>query len=336
MTCILAIDGGNSKTLAVAGNELGQILGRGRAGCGNHQAFGLAPALEEIRTAACAALAMARVDPGDVDLGFFALAGADLQDDFDLLLPALRGLDLASRTVLDNDSIAALRAGTDAADAVVVVLGAGTVAAGQNASGKKVRLPALGWISGDWGGGGDLAREVIRAAVRAHDGRGRATTLLDGALRAFNVPDADALVRELHVNGKRYLGAADRSTFFGLVPILFDAAEAGDAVARDVIRRQACEVTVTATALLKRLDLLGVPADVVLAGSIFQSRGGLLMETVRRRLQELAPAAHVAPAEVDPVVGALLCGLSEVGLPLDATVRRTAAECYRRLEEDTT
>jgi len=327
---VLGIDGGNSKTLAVVGDDTGRVLGVGRAGSGSHQAIGLAGALENIRMAAETALQTGEVRVSQVDMVYYALAGADLPEDFELLRPALRELQLAQAIKLNNDSIGALRSGTDNPNAIVVVLGAGTVAAGHNAAGKEIRLPALGWISGDWGGGGELASEAIRTAVRAHDGRGSRTALETIVLEAYAVADADALVHRLYLSGARGQEQDDRNRFYGLAPRVFEAADAGDAVAIELVDRQAGEVVVTAVALLRRLDLLDTPADVVLAGSLFKTKGTLLIDTIRSGLARSAPAAHVVLPNLEPAVGAYFCGLDELGIGVDAATRVRAADSYRR------
>src|SRR5438270_853399 len=82
---ILGVDGGNSKTLAVVAEACGRALGVGRSRSGSHQAIGFEASMVEIRSAASQALDMAGKTSGDLDAAFFALAGADLEEDFVLL-----------------------------------------------------------------------------------------------------------------------------------------------------------------------------------------------------------------------------------------------------------
>lgn len=325
MTYILGVDGGASKTLAVLADETGTVLGVGRAGCANHQSRGLGPAIAEIRLAVERAFRRAsnswHIDPADLALAYYALAGADLPEDFELLDAPLD--EIGVPFVLNNDTVAALRSGTNNPNAVVVLLGSGTNAAGRNVAGQEIRLPGLGWISGDWGGGGELAEEAIRLIVRAHDGRGRPTRLRDMVLQNLGVPDVDALVSHL------YLGRIERTNLLQLPPLVFEAAEAGDAVARDLVIRSADEVVTTTTAILRRLDLLTCPADVVLGGSVFRARGKLLLDTIRTRLRGVAPTARVVVPDIEPVLGALFCAMDALKVPVDERVRCRAAQTYQ-------
>lgn len=325
LSYILGVDGGNSKTLAAVADGTGRVLGAGRGRSGSHQAVGLAAAMEHIRGAAERAFHMAGIEGETAKVASYCLAGADLPEDFELLRPALEGLGLAQRIELHNDTVAALRSGTDERNAVVVVLGAGMNAAGRNDRGEEIRLPGLGWISGDWGGGGAIAEEAVRLSVRAWDGRGQPTILQDMVLRALDIPDVESLIRELYFG---WTAGAGPVTILQLVPLVFEAAELGDAVARDLVERVADEMAISALALVRRLELLRGPADVVLAGSVFRAEGMLLIETIRRRLHDAAPLARIVIPEVEPVIGAVLCGMDMLGIRTDEEVRRTMAESF--------
>jgi N-acetylglucosamine kinase-like BadF-type ATPase len=329
----LGVDGGNSKTLAVVGDRSGKVQGIGRAGCGNHQAFGLEAAMQEIRRSIAKALQMAGAEQTGLTASFFALAGADLPEDFDMLRRAIDELGLPSPCDLSNDTIAALRAGTDNPNAVVVVLGAGTNAAGRNSAGDEICLPGLGWISGDWGGGGELGREAIWATARAWDGRGRSTMLEELVLRAFDVKDGGELIHRLYSSRGRNDAEVERAITHDLARAVIAAAEAGDAVAAELVVRSGEEVGTTATTLLRRLGLLSCPADVILAGGIFRTPHSLLRDTIEARLSQSAPQARVVLPELEPVMGALFCAMDLKGMRVDDPTRKRAAEGYRRMME---
>ena len=53
-----------------------------------------------------------------------------------------------------------------------------------------------------------------------------------------------------------------------LTPLLFSVAEAGDPIAREIVRRQADEVVALAATAIRRLDALSEPIDVVLGGGV--------------------------------------------------------------------
>lgn len=325
MTYVLGVDGGNSKTLAVLADQTGRVRGIGRGENSNHQGVGVAAAMAEVHRAGEAALQMAGLTTEQVETAYYSLSGADLPEDFALLRPALQALSLARTVDLTNDTIAALRAGTENPDAVVVIVGTGSNAAGRNRAGQEIRLPGLGWISGDWGGGDAMARDAMRLVARAWDGRGEPTTLTGLLLDAAGEPDVLSLISAL------YLGTAPRRFLHVVPPLIFEAAEAGDAVAAAIVRRQGLEAATMAEALLRRLDLLEVPTDVVLAGSVFRGCGTLLLDTIRDHLAPITPRARLVRPAVEPAIGALYGALELAGVTLNQEVRRRAAESYAGL-----
>ncbi len=74
-----------------------------------------------------------------------------------------------------------------------------------------------------------------------------------------------------------------------LAPVLLDAAETGDTVARQVVSRLADEIAALGSVALRRLDLLDTPADVVLGGGVLAARRPLLMDAVTARYATRAP-----------------------------------------------
>lgn len=309
MTYVLGVDGGNSKTLAVLAEASGQVLGVGLAGPGNHQTVGLTRAMEEISLACERASAQAGV-PLPVDVGWFGLAGADLPEDFKLLGGALQRLRLAHRVRVENDTLVAMRAGTRRSWGVVVVCGAGFNAAGVAPDGRVLRLPGLGWISGDWGGGWALAQEAVRRVVRAWDGRGEPTLLTALVLRTLGVSSVEEMVIGL------YHKTIEEARLLELVPQVFEAAYVGDHVAQGLLIELGREVGLTAGAIIRRLGLENTDVEVVLSGGVFRGKGPLLLDTVTQVVHRFAPRAQILRPRFVPVVGAVLLALEEVVNPL--------------------
>ena len=199
-----------------------------------------------------------------------------------------------------------------------MVCGAGINCVGVRADGMHVRFPALGRLSGDWGGGFELGEEALWWAVREEDGRGPATTLTPLVALHFGLPTATAVTEAIH------FGELGVDRLVELAPGVLAAARDGDAVAVSVVDRLAEEVTVLATTSLRRLDLLASPATVVLGGGVLAGNDPLLLGGVRGRLAERAPHAGVVVVEAPPVLGAAIAGLALLDAPASATVRLRA------------
>lgn len=298
MSIYLGVDGGGSKSFALAADATGQVIGFGQAGGANHQSVGLETALREVGAACRQALGQHQAT-----FASFCLCGADLPPDFALLRPALESLGVAAALDLRNDVWAAMRAGTSHPWGAVVICGQGFNAAARAPDGREIVLPGLGTISGDWGGGHAIAMAGMSAIARAWDGRGPATTLTDRVLRHFGHARYEPLLEAFHTQ----LIPARRIP--EVAPLIFEAALDGDGVAQAIVERAGAEIGLAASTLLQRLNMHREPCEVVTGGSVFKGVGPLLIDAATLALHRLAPLAAFMRPRVEPVVGALLLAI---------------------------
>ncbi len=316
---VLAVDAGNTKTdVALVGPD-GAVLATARGGGFHPQSLGAAAAVAGLAPLVEAAARRAGLDPRARPLAACVaacLANADFPFEEERLERALRGHGWGTAHHVANDTFAVLRAGVDEPLGVAVVCGAGINCVGLLPDGRTARFPALGRISGDWGGGGQLADEALWHAARAADGRGAPSALADAVPEHLGLPGMAAVVEALHRGEPAW--PAVRHT---LVPLLFRVAADGDAVARSVVRRQAEEVVAMASVALDRLGLLARPAPVVLGGGVLAAGHAPLTDAVAALLAAAAPLAVARVVAAHPVLGAALLGLDRVGAPAAAHAR---------------
>ncbi|MFF9348413.1 N-acetylglucosamine kinase [Streptomyces sp. NPDC014734] len=313
---VLAIDAGNSKTdVALIGAD-GTILSTARGGGFQPPVVGIEEAVDALGAAVDRALESAGVPAGAVAHVSACLANADLPVEEEQLVAALRARGWGDTVEVHNDTFAILRAGVDEPRGVAVVCGAGINCVGMVPDGRTARFPAIGRISGDWGGGAGLAEEAMWFASRAEDGRGEPTELARTLPGHFGLDSMYALIEALH------LGRIDFERRHELSPVLFATAAAGDPVAGALVNRLAQEVVAMASVALTRLDLLDEEAPVVLGGSVLAARHPQLDEGISELLAARAPRAVVRVVTEPPVLGAALLGLDRTG---------AAAEVHERL-----
>ncbi len=211
---------------------------------------------------------LAGLDPDRLlpEVGVYGLAGADTPADTRRLRLALDARRLAAATIVINDAFSPIRAGSDRSWGVSLICGSGVNAAGIAPDGRTARLTALGDISGDWGGGGDIGTAGLGAAVRARDGRGPATVL------EAMIPARFGLKRPVDVTRRLEAGTLGREHLDALSPVVFAAAAGGDAMARSIVDRQADELISMAVAIIRRLRLARLAPVIVLAGGVFSAR----------------------------------------------------------------
>jgi N-acetylglucosamine kinase-like BadF-type ATPase len=305
LNLFLAIDGGNSKTEVLLGDTSGAILGFARGAGTNHQtAGGLDTAMSRLDDLVRRAGVSADQRPV---LAAVFLAGADLPVELAMLTEAVTARDWADKSIVDNDTFALLRAGTESPDAVAIVCGAGTNCVGRSEDGRTVRFPSLGHLTGDWGGGQHLGSMALWHAARAEDGRGDATALVDAVARHFGHRTVAG------VSAAAHLGQIAHERIAELTPVLFTVATAGDPVARSLVIQQGEEIATMAVAALRRLGLLTTPVTVVLGGGVVRSRDPILFGALTERLTATAPHAEITLVTAPPVLGAALLALDHLG-----------------------
>lgn len=301
---VLAIDAGNSKTDVAVVAADGRVTGTARGGGFRPPAVGVETAVDVVADAVRRAFAEAGVT--SVDHVSACLANADLPVEEEQLAAALHARAWGAGVEVRNDTFAILRAGIAEPRGVAVVCGAGINCVGMRPDGRTARFPAIGRISGDWGGGWGLAEEALWHAARAEDGRGGPTALARTLPAHFGLDSMYALIEALHLE---HIGNARRHE---LTPVLFATAVDGDPVARALVDRLADEVVAMATVALTRLGLLAEETPVLLGGSILAARHPQLDDRIHELLAARAPKAVPRVVTAPPVLGAALLGLDHV------------------------
>jgi len=308
-SAVIAVDGGASKThLARLGRD-GALLELVRGPESSPQNLGLERALGVLDRL----FEQAGAAAGEAEVAQLNMSGVDFPSEERELREAIEVRRWADRVVVDNDTFAVLRAGTERGWGVAVVCGSGINCVGVSADGRHARFPALGTITGDWGGGTDVGNAALFAAARGEDGRGPHTSLESAVPAHFGLESPSELAEAIH------RGEIPSRRLLELPPVVFAEAER-DPIAAEIVQRLASEIVAMARVALERLDLTREPAEVLLGGGLLQGDGHL-SAAVEDELRRLAPKASVAAPSSPPIVGAALLGLDAVGADADAQRR---------------
>jgi N-acetylglucosamine kinase len=305
----LGVDGGQSGTTALIGDETGRVLGMGEAGPCNHAAAaeGRAKLERAIRESLAAACAQAGLDPATVrfEAACFGMSGGP-DDKRDILASILR----TDRLLVTNDAVIALAGATANGQGIIVIAGTGSIALGRNAEDRIARAGGWGYIFGDEGGAFDIARHALRAALRMDEGWGPPTRLRDSFLAAAGAESANAM---LHLF---YTPDWPRSRVATLAPLVDQAAVEGDAVATHILNAAAQDLALLVASVRGQLWPAGAAIDVAYIGGVFQSR--MLLERFRT-LVELEEGTRCGPPLYGPAKGALLEAWRAAGLNVRLT-----------------
>ena len=310
---VVAVDGGGSKTDAVAVTLDGAVVGRVTGTGASPHFIGVPAAVAHIDSLVREAAGSHPISQVNV-----YLSGLDLPSEIETFTAAIAHLPWAApSTVVENDLYALLRAGTSSADAVVVVCGTGINALGRRADGTIARFAALGTISGDWGGGTGLGEAAIWHAARDADRRGPATSLTSAIPAVFGRASIASVTEGLH------LGEITYGELALLAPLVLEHSDAGDEIAGSLVARQAQEIAIMAISCLERLDLCESEVPIVLGGGVLATRNERLWTTAVDALRARAPLAVATHVSAPPIVGAAILALESAGASAAAIDRAT-------------
>lgn len=304
MRLFLGVDGGQSGTTALIGDEAGRVLGAGRGGPCNHA--GAAEGRRKLVRAVTASVAAACAEAGlDLPAVRFTAACFGMSGGPEDKQATLREILPADVMVVTDDAVTALAGATAGEPGIVTIAGTGSIAFGRNAAGRTARVGGWGYIFGDEGGAFDIARQALRAALRAEEGWGPPSALAPALLDATGSPHANGVLHRF------YTPDWPRSRVAALAPLVDEAAMAGDAVARDILQNAAQQLAVLTAAVRRQLWQPGEPARLAWTGGVFRSR--ILLDRYRC-LVDLEDGNRAGPPEYNPAAGALIEAYRAAGL----------------------
>ena len=292
MKLFAGVDGGQSSTIAVIGDESGRVLARGSAGPADEVAQGADST--RLRDAVHGALAD-------------AISHARLPEDsrFVSIVAGVSGYDgrvygrkpepPADRFSIVHDTVIAHAGALGGTPGAIVIAGTGSVAYARNERGESVIAGGWGYLFGDEGSAFWFARDAIADAMRESDA-GEESELAPLILAHFSQPSLRTLVRAF------YAGEISRGDLAAFAPVLIAHAQAGSERAEQYVRDGAAALVLLAKHASERASLES-PRVAFLGGLL---RSELLSGNIDRWMHELLPQATRVPPARDAAEGALL------------------------------
>ncbi len=294
MAIFLGIDAGGTKTTCVAGDEK-SLLATATTGGSNVVRCGEAEARKELQAAIEKACVSAGVKLSDVARICVGIAGAARPAISSIVWAAISEKYGGAIEVV-GDMVIAMEAAFGTEPGVIVIAGTGSIAYGRNAEGRTARAGGWGFAISDEGSGHWIGRKAISAVLQARDeDEAAARNLAEAILRTWQLKDLDELIR---------IANSTAADFPALCPVVFEAADSGDHIARAILQRAGEELARLAKIVIHRLyrDSDGVP--VAMSGGVFRN-SGLVRNAFHSSLRSEYPGVVIRPDVVDPVQGAL-------------------------------
>ncbi len=305
MTVALGVDGGGRKTHVIVSDTSGGLLGAGVASVSNWEHVGVENAASAIATAADQALADAGLTRSDVEASVFGLAGLDWPADERRMVAAIEPLGIRGPPRVVNDAFVALRAGCPQPWGIVVISGTGAIVAGRDPAGTEFRTLGLGRVFGDFGSEFDVSELAVRAVADAHVGRGPSTMLSQLLSARTGVDTVEELLERISRADTRLRSPEVTN----MAPLVLEATEAGDLVARQILEQIGHALGESAGYVAGHLGMQDLDFQVVLAGNLFRTPNRYLLDELELGVRRTAPMASLTILEAPPVVGAVLMAL---------------------------
>jgi N-acetylglucosamine kinase-like BadF-type ATPase len=277
----LGVDGGQSGTTALVGDESGRVVGSGRGG-----------PCRQVRKALGDCLREAGFEGAEFEAACLGFSGGTADKE-----TIVRESIKAKRMVVTHDAFIALVGATAGEPGVVTIAGTGSIAFGRNGLGKTARAGGWGYVFGDEGGGFDMARQALRAALREQEGWGPKTALRDALVSSAGATSANDLLHRF------YTDEYPRERVAAFARLVDRIARDGDAVAREILLAGAQQLAALAGAVRAQIFEGIAPCRICYLGGVFRSE--ILLERYRM-LVELEKGNQVAEALYGPAAGALI------------------------------
>ena len=230
--------------------------------------------------------------PKQIDRAGVFLAGCATEEDRRSLKQICLEIWPNAKIITGSDRDSGLAGALDHGDGIVVNAGSGSSVTGRR--GERIeRAGGWGHILGDAGGGYFLSIQALRLILREHDLHRGEISFAAKILHALSLNNLDELVR--------WVQTADKMDIAMLAPVVFEAANEGDARMMEIIEEGACVLCEYTEAVASGLHLLA--PKVALIGGLFH-RDSIYTHAFRRRLKKNLPDARVAVAERAPELGA--------------------------------
>lgn len=318
MSYVLAVDGGNTKTIAIVAALDGTILGTGRAGCtdiyqtpieGTSFLDTSEAAIANIEYAVETALKVAQIKAPDLLTSVFNMAGADWPEDFTLLETAMRTRGYGRSLKVQNDAMGVLHAGVADNIGVSIICGTGAATGARGSDGRI-------WHSSMWQnqaqGGHQMSHKAFDAVIRSELGIDPPTTLKQHFLDYYGLDSVEELLHLLTGRLQRPTKRMD-----GMARILLDEADSGDRASRQIVREQGLALGNFAIIAARHVGLEGTPFTLVLAGGVLRHPSTILAETIINRVKLFTPEIRPIRSRFEPIIGVLFSALEDAGVNVD-------------------
>lgn len=301
MSYIIGIDGGGTKTEAIAYTLEGQQLCRALTGFGN-VLMDKKEAIKNIITAIdeCNLKIANSLENNNCLAIYLGIAGGESEEVNSFVTRALSD-KYGVKVKLVNDAVIALAALLKGEDGILTISGTGSISYGIS-QGKIKTAGGWGHLLGDEGSGYFIAIEALKLMALDEDMDKKVSNLSKELLRAMRVDNRKDIINFVYNQTKREIAA--------LVPVVVSLAQQGDSEAIEILKRGGRELAKTTLIVYESLDFKGHVA-IGIKGSIL-TKVSMVREEFENTLKERIGEFTIVNEEVSPTLGSYYMALKEL------------------------
>ena len=274
---VIGIDGGGSKTrgrLVYGEQQVQRVIGSTRVGV-----VGFTEACERVVQLLVDLTNDAGIDKSEIDAVVVGVAGIWLEEERQRFAHLLRiiardsGFNLHD-LIATSDAEIALRGAFGSDAGIVLIAGTGTITLGKNKQGDLIRSGGWGIEIDDEGSGAWIGKKGLSACVKAIDGRGVQTSLLDKLADRYP---------QISLKFPRTIVSAFMDKVFEyhhLTQMVLEEAENGDSVCLEIVKEAADRLHENIMAVAKNIP--GIPLPVSFLGGLLENNTLIARELLNK------------------------------------------------------
>lgn len=294
MKVFVGIDGGGTKTEALAVDETGQLVGKAKA-------EGMNPNTMKEWEGTLHRIHRQLNLPENVRTQVFAgVSGAGTEIAREKIISTCEEI-FRGRVEVDTDAVNALYSGVHADPGIVQICGTGSITYGVNGRGVRKRVGGWGYLFGDRGSGYEIGRRAVLACLESEDNLAFPTVLSRYIHNWFEEENGRDILQKI------YESSSPKSLVSPVCELVMKAAGKEDEVARNILYEETIAITSHILRVQKEL-FLEEKAPVVLIGGVLNNpnpfRSMIIEQLEKKGMKVILPV-------LSPVEGALFGAIKE-------------------------
>lgn len=301
---VIGLDGGGTKTIAALSDKNGKILKKGKSGSSNFRNIGIKKATENIVEAIKKSAGKNEIKNTSVIFLGLPCVEEEFKEKKDKIKREILKDSLFSsfrgKMIIESDQLVGFRAATEKKEGILLNAGTGAVACGWR-KGKEAKIDGWGYLSEE-GSAFWVGKEALTYVFKQIDGRKKETFFKELIFKELKIKNKEELIEKIYLNDFHKILSS-------LSILVSEAAEKKDKIAKEILRKAAEGLSLSAKTAIEKLNFQKEEFPLVLSGSMFNSR--IILNFIKKEIKKTAPRAVFIKVEKESVLGAIFLALEK-------------------------